>query len=285
MDKALLQHLQAELEIKFTKTEQVLGGDINQAFLLHSTNTKVFLKMNSIDKADMFEKEFRGLELLLSAKAIAVPQPLKHGLFEDKIFLVTQYIDKGIAAPDFWRRFAQQLAALHRNTAEAFGLDHDNYIGSLPQQNHKSNSWTEFYAEQRILFLIKKAFDDKKCESSDTKMAERLCNKLDSLFPEEPPALLHGDLWSGNYLIGKEGEPVIFEPAIYYGHREMDLGMMLLFGGFDNSFYNFYPEEFPLEKNWRARTDLTQLYPLLVHMNLFGSHYYNSVRSTLKKYN
>ncbi len=284
MNNALLSHIEAEFQVKITKTEQVFGGDINQTYVLHSSQSKFFLKLNSIEKADMFEKQFKGLEILRNAKAIAVPEPYKWGFFEKDIYLLMEYVEKGNPSADFWRTFAQQLAALHRNTAEQFGLDHNNYIGSLPQVNDQSSSWSEFYAEQRILFLIKMAFDAKKCDSSDIRLAEKLCNKLDTLFPQEQPALLPGDLWSGNYMICKDGKPVVFDPAVYFGHREMDLGMMLLFGGFDQTIYHFYNEEFPLEKSWRERIDLTQLYPLLVHLNLFGGHYYNSVRNTLKKY-
>jgi fructosamine-3-kinase len=284
MNKALPEHLEKELEIKITKTEQVFGGDINETYVLHTSQMKLFLKLNADEKADMFEKEFRGLNLLRSTKAIAVPRPLKDGTFEKQIYLVMAHIEKGSPTTGFWRIFGHRLAALHRNTATRFGLDHDNYIGSLPQPNSQCSTWNTFYAEQRILFLIRMAFDDKKCDSSDTRMAERLCNKLDSLFPDEPASLLHGDLWSGNYMIGKDGLPVIYDPAVYYGHREMDIGMSLLFGGFDPSFYSHYNEAWPLEKSWRDRVDLTQLYPLLVHLNLFGGHYYNSVREILKKY-
>lgn len=284
MNKALFEHLEKDLEIKITKAEQVFGGDINQTYVLHTSDRKLFLKQNSDEKADMFEKEFRGLELLGNAKTITVPRPLKNGIFEKQIYLVLEYIEKGTAATGFWKIFGHRLAALHRNTATQFGLDHNNYIGSLPQPNRQCSTWSEFYAEQRILFLTRMAFDDKKCDSSDARMAERLCNKLDSLFPDEPASLLHGDLWSGNYMISKEGLPAIFDPAVYYGHREMDIGMSLLFGGFDTSFYSHYNEAWPMEKNWSERVDLTQLYPLLVHLNLFGGHYYDNVREILKKY-
>jgi fructosamine-3-kinase len=284
MDKALLEHLQRELEIKITKAEQVFGGDINETYVLHSSNKKLFLKLNSDDRPDMFEKEFAGLELLGSTNAILVPKPVTHGRIGKQVYLTMEYLEKGSAVPESWKMFGRQLAALHKNTTVKFGLDHDNYIGSLPQPNKQCSTWSEFYAEQRILFLVKMAFDDKRCDSSDTRMAERLCSKLDSLFPNEQPSLLHGDLWSGNYMIAQEGKPAIYDPAVYYGHREMDIGMSMLFGGFDKLFYSYYNEAWPLENQWEQRIDLTQLYPLLVHLNLFGGHYYNSVRDILKRY-
>jgi fructosamine-3-kinase len=280
----ILKEIERELHLSITKREQVYGGDINETFILHSSDTKFFLKFNSDDKEDMFEKEFSGLELLRSSNAITVPQPIITGKSQTHIYLVMECIDKRNYTPDFWQHFAQQLAALHKTNADTFGLDHDNYIGSIHQKNKQSAVWSEFYAEQRILYLIRKAFDDKKCDSTDIRMADRLCSKLDSLFPAEPPSLLHGDLWSGNFMINTKGQPVIYDPAVYYGHREMDIGMSLLFGGFDKKFYSHYNETWPMEKHWESRIELTQLYPLLVHLNLFVGHYYESVRDILKKY-
>jgi fructosamine-3-kinase len=284
MNKELLTLLEHELQVKITQAEQVHGGDINQTFILHSPKGNLFLKLNNKDRADMFEKEYKGLEISGNTKAIAVPRPLITGTYGNDIYLVMECIEKGKASADFWQVFGRQLAALHKNSNEHFGLDHDNYIGSLPQKNDRRDSWSTFYAEQRILFLVRKAFDEKKCGIDDTRITERLCSKLGSLFPAEQPALLHGDLWSGNYMTGHTGMPVIYDPAVYYGHREMDIGMSLLFGGFDSSFYDHYNEFWPMEKNWRQRVDLTQLYPLLVHLILFGGHYYHSVRDILKKY-
>jgi fructosamine-3-kinase len=284
MDKELLNILGEKLQVKLTGMKEVQGGDINRTYIVSGDGKKYFLKCNDAQRPDMFEKEFRGLELLRNAQAIYVPQPLHQGKWNDTTYLVMEVIEKGNADKTFWLDFARRLSALHSNTTQLFGLDHDNYIGSIPQSNKQSASWSEFYSEQRILFLVKSAFDQQKCDRNDTKLADRLCGRLEDLFPVEPPALLHGDLWSGNYMIGWDGQPVIYDPAVYYGHREMDLGMTLLFGGFDNSFYSHYNESSPLEKSWRERVPLTQLYPLLVHLLLFGGHYYHSVKDVLKKY-
>lgn len=284
MDRELLQEIERKIYLSVTKFESVAGGDINETYILHSGETKFFLKFNSADNEDMFEKEFTGLELLRSSHVISVPQPLISGRLNKSIYLLMECIEKGVAPTDFWQTFAHQLGALHKNTNEKFGLDHDNYIGSLSQLNKQTNNWSEFYAERRILHLIRKAYDNKKCDSSDIRMADKLCSKLDSLFPAEPASLVHGDLWSGNFIINKKGNPVIYDPAVYYGHREMDIGMSLLFGGFDKSFYNYYNETWPMEKHWESRVALTQLYPVLVHLNLFGGHYYQSARDILKTY-
>ena len=284
MDKEILRQIEADMQLGVTNIEKVTGGDINETYVVHSSGTRLFIKLNDDERPDMFEKESRGLELLRTANAICVPQPLAHGRYNKHIYLVMEYIAKQPSPADFWRVFGQQLSSLHTHTSDTFGLDHDNYIGSLPQRNNACSSWAEFYAVHRLLFLIRVAYDQRKCDSSDTRMMERLCNKLEALFPPEKPALLHGDLWSGNSLCGTKGQPVIYDPAVYYGHREMDIGMSLLFGGFDQSFYSHYNESWPMEKNWRNRTDLTQLYPLLVHLVLFGGHYYQSVKDVLRKY-
>jgi fructosamine-3-kinase len=160
----------------------------------------------------------------------------------------------------------------------------NNYIGSLNQKNDYCDTWSEFYATQRIMPLIRLAFDQHKCTKEDVALTESLCKRLYTLFPEEKPVLIHGDLWSGNFMSDADGQPVIYDPAVYYGSREMDVAMSLLFAGFDKSFYEYYNDAFPLESNWKGRIQLCQLYPLLVHLNLFGGHYYYSVMDVIKKY-
>jgi fructosamine-3-kinase len=198
--------------------------------------------------------------------------------------LVTEFIQKGNPSKNFWQAFAQKLADLHKHSNPQFGLSTNNYIGSLYQQNNFCNSWSEFYATQKILPLVQLAFNQNKLSKPDLRLAENLCKHLYNLFPQEKPALIHGDLWSGNFMSDENGMPVIYDPAVYYGNREMDIAMSLLFGGFDKTFYDFYNEEFPLRKNWKERVQLCQLYPLLVHLNLFGGSYYNSVMNVCKLY-
>lgn len=277
-------HIEELLGCKIIAIQAVTGGDINDAFQLQTNIGTYFIKLNAASLRDMFEKEHKGLSLLRNTGTIQVPEPIAFGTLHDLQFLVTKFLHRGVITGESWSRFARQLAALHRHTSPSFGLDHDNYIGSLPQQNLQMDSWAAFYAEQRILFLIRMAFDNKLCDRKDLQMADRLCHRLDDVYPTEQPALLHGDLWGGNYMFTLDGNAAIFDPAVYYGHREMDLAMTLLFGGFDQQFYSFYHEAFPLEHGWKARTDVSQLYPLLVHLNLFGGHYYNSVQQILKKY-
>jgi fructosamine-3-kinase len=271
--------------IRISEQQQVFGGDINQTFQLQTNNGPFFLKLNDGSLKDMFEKEFAGLELLHQTKTIKIPAPVLYGSFENQVFLVIEFIQKGNLPGNFWQTFAHQLAVLHKNSNEQFGLTDNNYIGSLHQQNKFYNNWSEFYATQRILPLIELAFNQNKCNKEDVQQAEKLCSRFNDLFAEEKPSLIHGDLWSGNFMCDENGEPVIYDPAVYYGNREMDIAMSLLFGGFDKSFYEYYNEAFPLEPNWKERVQLCQLYPLLVHLILFGGHYYNSVMNIIKIYN
>ncbi|WP_153800022.1 fructosamine kinase family protein [Foetidibacter luteolus] len=275
------------INIQSHSTHIVYGGDINQTFIIKYPQGNFFVKTNSSEYTDMFEKEARGLALLKEVADNFVPSVLLHGVHNKSIFLVLEYIAPSGRPPgdDLWKNFAVNLASLHRQTHSGFGLQQSNYIGSLPQNNNFAATWAEFFAERRLLHLTRLAVDQKRFTAGEATMMENLCKQLPGIFPEEPPALLHGDLWNGNYLVNKYGQAVIFDPAIYYGHREMDIAMTLLFGGFGTSFYHHYNEAYPLEKNWRQRIELCQLYPLLVHYLLFGGHYYQSVKTIIGKYN
>ena len=290
MNKDLLEKIIEKLKIHFAdeittgNIQRVYGGDINETYLLSTSAGKYFIKTNDHAANDMFEKEFNGLLLLKQTNSIAVPSPLLFGESNGTLFLAMECIEKGKPAADFWKQFATHLAALHRQTQQKFGLHESNYIGSLKQQNNYCDSWAAFYSTQRILPLMQRAFDENKCTKHDLLLTEKLCSKFNELFPKEPPSLLHGDLWSGNFMVNENGLPVVYDSAVYYGLREIDIAMTLLFGGFDQKIYQYYNELVPLEKGWQQRIELCQLYPLLVHLLLFGGHYYYSVVEIVKKY-
>ncbi len=261
------------------------GGDINEAYLLVTNKGKFFVKLNIASRYPlMFEKEAKGLELLKNAEEINVPEVICYGDTKNQSWLLLNYIESSKQIPGYWEDFGKSLARLHKNTADYFGLDHDNYIGSLPQSNKQQTSWTTFFIEERLNRQLKMARNQGEISRETIYAFERLYKRLDEIFPEEPPALLHGDLWSGNYMTGNDGKACLIDPAVYYGHREMDLGMSKLFGGFSQQLYLSYHEEFPLEKGWENRVDICNLYPLMVHVNLFGGGYVNSVKNILKRF-
>lgn len=268
-----------------TGSHSVSGGDINAAFCLYSGEEKYFLKVNSSRHyTGMFQSEAKGLNVLRVNTSIIVPGVIKYGLVNEQQYLLLSWLETGRPQPDCMEKFGGNLALMHRQTKSYFGLEVDNYIGSIPQQNTRHTSWGLFYEESRILPLVKRLVDSGSFSGKDMRLAEQFCKKLDNLFPAEPPALLHGDLWVGNYMVTSTGYVAIYDPAIYYGHREMDIGMSKLFGGFDQRFYKAYHEIYPLDPGWERRLSLTQLYPLLVHAVLFGGHYIERARGIIEEY-
>ncbi len=263
------------------KVQPVSGGSINQAYNVFTDKSQYFLKVNERVMYDnFFYIEAKSLEVLNETGTIRIPKVEKYG----KAFLMLEFIKSGLKTGDFWLRFAKKIAALHRYSSDYFGLEFNNYIGSLEQSNSPCLNWPEFYATERIMPLLKIAFDQEKLDLKFLVKAERFCDRLEELFPKEKPALLHGDLWNGNFMCAQNGEPVIFDPAIYFGHREMDIAMTKLFGGFDQSFYHYYQQEFPLEKGWERRIKYCNAYPLLVHVILFGGNYVTELEDKLMEF-
>lgn len=281
-----LQAIIDDCGLPVQRTEQVNGGDINSAYCLHTRSGKYFLKVNQAAiYPDMFLKEAAGLSSLNNSKTVAVPEIIKTGIAGEQQYLLLEWIEKGKPAKNFWDSFGQQLALLHQQPQEYFGWTTDNYIGRLKQSNKRHGSWSDFYTECRIMPLVELLFNKQLFSRSDINAAGHFCNQLDTLFPVEHPALLHGDLWSGNYSVTPEGGPIFFDPAVYYGHREMDLGMTQLFGGFDTRFYEAYHEIYPLEPGWQKRLKLTEAWPLLVHAVLFGGMYIGKAREAISYFN
>jgi protein-ribulosamine 3-kinase len=260
----------------FVRAVPVSGGCINDAYRVEGSSMDVFLKTNSGKyAADMFQKEQLGLELLgRHAGELIVPEVLFCGAEpHGKAILVMEWIDQGPAYEGFGERFGWGLAQLHRNTAASFGLDHDNYIGSLPQVNAIAQKWADFFVQHRIVAQLEMGIARSIFNRSIWKQVDALYKVIDSDFPKESPALLHGDLWSGNYLTHRSGMAALIDPAVYYGNRETEIAFTRLFGGFPADFYRSYQAQFPLHEDFEDRIDVHQLYPLLVHANLFGGGY------------
>jgi len=261
------------------------GGCINETAKITTNQGLFFAKRNNAKQyPKMLEAEAKGLQLLKDTSEIKTPEVIAQKIINNTQYLILECIESRGMSKNFWNDFGKSLAKLHRHSAEKFGLDHPNYIGSLSQSNCQHSSWNEFFILERLEPQIKMAIDSKQINQSANQRFHKLFSQLETIFPIEKPSLLHGDLWNGNYLIGSKGEPCIIDPAVYFGHREMDMGMTKLFGGFTSEFYQSYNEEFSLEKDWQERTGICNLYPLMVHVNLFGGGYAMQVDSILRQF-
>lgn len=263
----------------------VSGGCINNGGRLETDKGSFFLKWNDAKKfPEMFEAESRGLKMLAEASAIRIPKVVLAGAADDFQFLLLEFISAGASKKMFWRMLGEQLSELHCKGSAQFGLDFDNYIGSLAQRNTKHDNWTSFFIEERLKPQVALCAGSHALPSREINRFEQLYKKLPSLIVEEKPALLHGDLWSGNVIPDEKGHPCLIDPAIFYGHREAEIAFTKLFGGFSHEFYDSYNSVSPLEKGYESRIDLYNLYPLLVHVNLFGGSYGRQVVSILSHY-
>lgn len=270
---------------KILEIRSIHGGDINDAWKVSTRHNHYFVKVNNSAQAhQMLSTELKGLELLSASQVISTPTPLTCEEAGGYSFLVLPYIEEGIKNNIFWDSFGQQLAQLHQQTQEQYGLHFNNFIGWLPQSNTLHTSWVDFYIQERLAPQLKMARDKGLISEKLVNTFELFFQKLYGLLPDESPALLHGDLWSGNFLASAEGLPVLIDPAPYYGHREVDLAMTRLFGGFSPTFYQSYQYSFPLLPGFEQRVSLYQLYYLMVHVNLFGESYLSSVLQIVRKY-
>jgi len=273
------------IPVKITETRSIGGGCINEACFLKSHSGNYFIKYNSASAfPSMFEKEARGLKTLADTNAIDVPEVIGYAESGNYTYLLLRYIEKGSPGNHFWNEFGTKLADLHQNTSEHFGLDYDNYIGSLAQSNKKYPDFFSFFISQRLEPQLKEARNKGAFNQSDTRYFDSLFNSLHNIIPDAKPALIHGDLWSGNFMVSATGSPYLFDPAVYYGHREADIAMTQLFGGFQPEFYHAYNRAWPMEKDWQKRMDIFNLYPLLVHVNLFGGSYAGQVLRIIRQF-
>jgi fructosamine-3-kinase len=289
LSRHLSEHLGRPVDIENERA--VGGGSINDAYRLETNEGPFFVKVNNHDAIpSFFEAEADGLARLQGTNTLRVPRVIAHGEDHDDAYLLMEHIEHGTRNEGYWVALGRSLARMHRHTQEHFGLERPNYIGTLKQLNEPVRSATSgggfatFFQQRRLEPMVKMARDKRKLDDAITLRFERLYSRLGDLFPPEPPALLHGDLWKENCLVGTAGEPVLIDPAVYFGHREMDIAMTQLFGGFDEEFYTAYNSEWPLEQGWEGRMDLCNLYPLLVHVNLFGGGYVAQLNAALQRY-
>jgi fructosamine-3-kinase len=284
MTPELRRAVAARLGREIVAARDLHGGDIHAAFRVELGGGEVvFVKSSSGAPRGMFTEEARGLEWLRAADALRIPRVL--AVADDAggpRFLALEYLEPARHGSTFDEDLGRGLAALHRAGAPVYGFDHDNYIGSLPQSNRAHPSWAAFYREERLLPLVRRAIDGRALAPSAAKSFDDLFGRLETMVgPSELPSRLHGDLWGGNLHCDEKGQPCLIDPAVYGGHREVDLAMMRLFGGFGPRVFAAYGEAWPLADGHQRRVALYQLYPLLVHVNLFGGGYAASAMRAL----
>ncbi len=277
---AIGQHLDTAVQ----SARPLSGGDINNAFEVALENgDRIFVKTHPNPPDGVFEAEAQGLRWLKETAAIRVPEVLA---FSDDhpAYLALELLTPAKRVHDFDEELGRALAALHAHGAPSFGLDRDNFIGRLPQSNTQSGDWASFYWSERLETQLRLATDRGSIDSGTQRQFQALQQVLpDRVGPVEPPSRLHGDLWGGNLHADDRGRPCLIDPAVYGGHREVDLAMMRLFGGFGSPVFAAYEEAWPLAPGAEERIPLYQLYPLLVHVNLFGGSYVGSVKRALSE--
>jgi len=286
--------------VAITQTDRLSGGDINKAYgLTLNTGDTIFMKANAKSNASFFTAEAAGLQAIASTQAIGTPKILCTGTDDGEdvgySFLLLGFIKSTGKRKDYWEVFAQELAAMHKadtrklmmvesvETTCTFGFHQDNFIGAGQQKNTPASKWIDFYRDCRLAPQFQRA--DSYFTAEDRAKITKLLDRLeDFLIEPEAPSLLHGDLWSGNVMCGPDGKAMLIDPATYVGHREADLAMTELFGGFPPEFYQSYREAAPLQPGYEERRDLYNLYQLLNHLNLFGPTYLDPVLSIVSEY-
>lgn len=280
MSPTLQTSLSQLLKTSVNEIQTVGGGCINETYKIKTSGGTFFCKANSASKfPHLFEKEKNGLKLLAKENAIRVPDIIDYSERDNQQLLILEWIEEGSKTNQFWKSFGKQLAALHQITNDKFGLKENNYMGSVVQLNSEQANWVEFFIIQRLQPLIKLC--QHQFGSKHHYQFENLYKKLPGIFDKEKPSLLHGDLWSGNFMCDETGAPVLIDPAVYFGHRSVDLAMTTLFGGFPSLFYESYHYHFPLPSNYQEQWRVCNLYPLLIHLHLFGPSYLSQIEQTL----
>ncbi|MFN4082287.1 MAG: fructosamine kinase family protein [Bacteroidia bacterium] len=261
------------------------GGYINHTYKVVTDKTSYFLKSNNAKLfPKMFELEMKGLETLAAYSSFKIPKPIGSTEINNNSCLLMEYIDSSIKKPEFYELLGRKLAQMHMQHANKFGMEYNNYIGSLKQINIQESNWADFYIYKRLEPMMALCVKEGLLKSDIFDKLSGLENFAKNEMPTENPCLLHGDLWSGNIIADDKGEPVLVDPSIYYGHREMDIAMTLFIGSFDEAFYSEYHNIYPLEPNWKKRIGFCLIYYYLVHLNLFGRPYLTKTLELINEY-
>ena len=265
--------------------QPITGGSINKTYQVTAGDHKFFCKINSVKAfPELFIKERNGLEAIRNTRTIKVAEIIDCFQVEDQQVLILEWIKEGERSNEFWKNFGSSLAALHNVTNKQYGYGENNYMGSVQQTNNWNYDWNLFFIENRLKPLVAKCISQSLLTAKHQTHFENLYIQLPQFFKEQQPALLHGDLWSGNFMCNDKSEPVLIDPAVYYGHRFMDLAMTDLFGGFHSLFYEAYQYHYSFPDNYSAQWKICNLYPLLIHLLLFGKSYLASIEQTLNEF-
>ncbi|MFM2061001.1 MAG: hypothetical protein RLZZ507_671 [Cyanobacteriota bacterium] len=259
----------------------VSGGCINQGYAVSDGKLTYFVKLNQASQAEMFAAEMLGLQQMYKTHTIRVPQPLCWGTTGNSSYIVLEWLEMTDGNNETWQKMGRNLAAMHKTTNQGFGWNMNNTIGSTPQINTWTSDWIEFYTEHRLGYQFQLA----KRRGGSFPLQDKLIASIPKLLADHQiqPALVHGDLWGGNAGFTIDGEPVIFDPATYFGDREVDIAMTELFGGFPPSFYQGYQEVFSLDEGYEKRKTLYNLYHILNHFNLFGGGYASQANQMIER--
>lgn len=283
MHEALIQQL-VPFTGAVTSISAIGGGCIAQASRLEAVNGTFFLKWGDGDVAKTFAPEAAGLQALRETNTLKVPHLIASSSAVPG-FLLTEWITQGKRPPGLDEALGEGLAQLHQSTAQRYGFAIDNFIGRTPQHNTWHDTWPAFFHERRLAPQVALARRQGRWSSDWDTYLDGLYKKLPDLLPATPPAsLLHGDLWGGNYMVSAVGEPVLFDPACYYGDRETDLAMTTLFGGFNTVFYDAYAATWPLDAGYQERRPIYNLYHQINHLNLFGASYASGIVAVLRHF-
>ncbi len=295
---AIIYYISKKMEVPLQHNSftHLSGGSINYTYKITINDTHYVLKVNTYDNYPLLQSEANGLEELQKNNCVRVPNIILHEqvnmaytregeeLRQKLSFLLLEYIDQGKENSKFWQLLAEQLACLHTNINSHFGFASHNYIGSIEQRNAPHEKWADFFREERILPLARRAFSEQKLPVSLLKKIENFTTKFEDIFPEEAPALSHGDLWHGNVFPDVNSIPVLIDPAVHYGHREAEIAFTYMFGKFDDTFYQKYNEIFPLQKGFKERINYYNVYHALTHLLMFGKSYLPFLNNTLYKF-
>lgn len=281
LQAAIIQSIETATSAAFEvqRTETCGGGCINDAVILYGKARNYFVKLNSAVRLEMFVAEAGGLKEMHKTGTIYVPEPITYGSCSNMSYLVLEALDFGSSGD--WQAMGRQLAKMHQQTADRFGWERDNTIGSTPQHNQWTDSWADFFRDQRLRFQFELARKNGHHFEQADALLESVPDLLKGHAPE--PSLLHGDLWSGNAGFLSDGKPVIYDPACYYGDRETDLAFSKYFGGFPSDFYKGYQTEWPLPDGYEQRKILYNLYHVVNHANLFGGGYAGSAQQMIRQ--